>query len=147
MKRALDYFCAQTWIDEKRIGVAGMSYGGMYTLALSAVDTRIKATLCCGYFNDRTQIRFSDWAHFGQANVCLDAEQAMLILPRDLYIEVGEKDMTFPIQTAMKEIEKLKKYAKEKGVDKHLTVHIHGGGHEVDKDNGGCLFLWEALKE
>ena len=89
LRRAIDYFCAQSWIDETRIGVAGMSYGGMYTLALSAIDTRIKATLCCSYFNDRTQIRFSDWVHFGQASVCLDAEQAMLILPRDLYIEVG----------------------------------------------------------
>ena len=146
LKRALDYFCAQSWIDETRVGVAGMSYGGMYTLALSAIDTRIKATLCCGYFNDRTQIRFSDWAHFDQASICLDAEQAMLILPRDLYIEVGKKDTTFPVESALQEIEKLKKYAKQKGVDGHLTVRVHEGGHEVDKDNDGCFFMHEILK-
>ena len=145
LKRALDYFCEQSWIDSGRIGVAGMSYGGMYTLALSSIDTRVRATLCCGYFNDRTNIRFSDWAHFGQGCVCLDAEQAMLILPRDLYIEVGEKDATFPIEFAVKEIEKLQRYAEKKGQSKHLTVHIHEGGHEVDKGNGGCAFMHKKL--
>ena len=70
----------------------------------------------------------------------------MLILPRDLYIEVGKKDTTFPVESALQEIEKLKKYAKQKGVDGHLTVRVHEGGHEVDKDNDGCFFMHEILK-
>lgn len=43
LRGLIDYFVENEPINEDKIGVCGMSYGGMFALHLAAVDTRIKA--------------------------------------------------------------------------------------------------------
>ena len=50
LMRLVDYLVADPRIDPQRIGVAGLSGGGMQALDLAAVDLRIKAAVDSGYF-------------------------------------------------------------------------------------------------
>ena len=143
LRRVIDYFSSLPEIDRERIACAGLSYGGMYALALGAADTRIKATLSSCYFNDRTKYLY-DWTYFNQAKIGLDAEQALLIADRKLYIELGEADLTFAIDSAKEELHRLERYAKEKTLD-FLQVKIHEKGHEFDLSDDGIQFLWNEL--
>jgi len=73
------------------IGVLGVGEGGLIALYSAAIDTRIDATLVCGYFSERENlwrepIYRNVWrilAEFG------DAEIASLIAPRSLTIEAS----------------------------------------------------------
>ncbi|MDP7277233.1 MAG: hypothetical protein QF363_17265 [Planctomycetaceae bacterium] len=70
-------------------GVVGLGEGGLLALFASAVDTRIDATMVCGYFDQREDVWeepiyrnvWSQLTEFG------DAELAGLIAPRPLVIE------------------------------------------------------------
>ena len=143
LRRVMDYFSALPEIDETRIGCAGLSYGGMYALALATADTRIKATLSSCYFNDRTKYLY-DWTYFNQAKIGLDAEQTLLIADRKLYIELGKADTTFAIQSAQEELRRLQEYCNEKSLD-FLQVKAHEQGHEFDISDDGIQFLWKEL--
>ena len=82
----------------------GLSYGGFYTLYLTALDKRIKAALCSCYYNDRTYYSNSDWSWFGSANMFEDAEVASLIFPRKLWIQVADNDELFHVSSAKKSL-------------------------------------------
>lgn len=144
LRCAADYLGDLDYIDADRMGVAGLSYGGMYALALGAADTRMKVTLCSGYFNDRTKYLY-DWTYRAQASVALDAEQAMLIADRKLYVELGEADATFSVDSARKELERVKEYAAAGGDPSFLRVKIHPGVHAFDLSDEGVHFLWKHL--
>ena len=53
IQKALDLFSEKPYIDEERIGMIGLSYGGFYTLFTAACDKRIKSCISCSFVNDR----------------------------------------------------------------------------------------------
>ena len=53
IRRLLDYVLSLPEIDEKRIGMWGISLGGLYTMCIAALDKRIKAAIMCAFFMDR----------------------------------------------------------------------------------------------
>lgn len=44
-RRAMDYLATRTEIDNSRIGMMGLSMGGMITFALTSIDSRIKSAV------------------------------------------------------------------------------------------------------
>jgi dienelactone hydrolase len=143
--RSIDYFAARKDIDENRIGMVGLSYGGMYTLYTAAADPRIKAALSSCWFNDRLKYNAHDWTYFNQANTFFDAEIGSLVLPRKLYIEIGANDDLFISGHAENEIKRLKKYAENENCADSLKIKVFDGTHELDKSPDGINFLLENL--
>ena len=45
LMKCIDWLSGLSWVDAERIGMIGLSYGGFYTLYLTALDKRIKAAL------------------------------------------------------------------------------------------------------
>lgn len=131
LKKSLDYFCSQPYVDSERIGMVGLSYGGFYTLYMTALDTRIKAAISCSFFNDRSMYPWSDWVWNPGKAFFFDPEVAMLIYPRAICIAVGENDKLFDIKSADGEIERLKEmsYAAYKSVD-WFNIAKFNGEHE-----------------
>ena len=143
--RSIDYFSALEDINENRIGMAGLSYGGMYALYTAAADTRIKAALSSCWFNDRLKYISPDWSYFNLANNFPDAEVGYLVLPRKLYIEIAKSDELFDPDFAEDDIKRLQKYAEDENCADSLKIKIFDGVHEFDKTDDGINFFIENL--
>lgn len=143
IQKCIDYLLTMDCMDAKRIGMAGLSYGGFYTLFTAAVDPRIKAALSSCFFNNRYQYSSLDWVWFNAANAFLDAEIGALVYPRALYIEAGDEDPLFRPETAQQEFERLKRYYQ--GHEDYLQLHVFHGTHELCKSEEGMDFLFYHL--
>ena len=151
VKRAIDYFIGNEPIDENRIGMMGLSYGGFYALYISAAETRIKSTFSSCFLCDRfcsesepTGCRF-DWLWQNSANSFFDAEVAALIAPRALYVENGVRDQLFPVDIVKAEYERLKPFFSAADADKKLLLHIGENGHRVSDGDLGFDFFMKNL--
>ena len=144
--KSIDYFSGVDWIDENRVGMIGLSYGGLYTLHTAAADTRIKSALSSCWFNDRLKYSNNpDWTFSNQAVTFMDAEIASLVLPRKFYIEIGIDDVSFDYKAAQQDIERLQKYAEKDNCPDSLKISIFNGVHEVDTSDVGINFLLDNL--
>jgi hypothetical protein len=132
LMRVLDYFEAQNRFSD--FGMVGLSYGGFYTLFLSALDVRIKSAISCSFFNTRDQITWSDWTWFRSAEQFDDAEVACLVYPRKLCIEIGTKDELFDYQYGVKSFEKLTALCENVGTDWVKLIQFEGI-HEFCRDD------------
>lgn len=142
LRRIIDYFEIQSYVLRDKIGFAGLSYGGFYTLFTAACDKRIKCSLSCSFFNDRIKYNWSDWTWFDSGNTFCDAETALLIYPRKLFIGIGDKDKLFDADSGVKEFEKLTAYTKE---HEWVYFELFDGGHEFFKDDNIVDAFIQAL--
>lgn len=147
LRRALDYLAARPDIDGGRIAMAGLSYGGFYTLFAAAVDLRLRAAYTSCFFNNRFVYDWSDWTWFNSGNTFLDAEVAGLVCPRPLYIEVGSDDELFEAKYAVAEYDKVKRLYEGLGLADRLRFKMFQGKHEFDAADDGIDFLCRALAE
>lgn len=146
VSRSLDYFEQHRDIDEDRIGMIGLSYGGFYTLYAAALDLRIRVGVSSCYVNNRLIHDFEeDWVWFNAANQFMDAEVGALICPRPLYVEVGVNDQLLGVRHARPEAKRLAAFYQRLGVPEAYHYEEHVGGHEVDKADGGIDFLCRHL--
>ena len=93
-----DYICARPDCDADRIGCAGLSGGGLQTLFLTAIDTRVKCACTSGYFygsmeslleiNENCDCNYVPrlWQYFDMCDI------ASLIAPRPFIVESGLRD-------------------------------------------------------
>lgn len=144
-RRILDYFEKQPFVDEQKMGYAGLSWGGMYALNMAALDCRLKVTLSACFFNDRSEFNWSDWAHNNQANELFDAELAYMALPRYLCLECGKNDPLFLGKSALKEYEKLCSYLQGEKFKDRVFFNLFDGVHEFNPADDGLNWFTEKL--
>lgn len=145
IQRCLDYLEIQPQISSEGFGMIGLSYGGFFTLHLSALDQRIKAALSSCYFNNNSvRNDILDWTWMNSSNLFHDAEIGALVYPRKLWIQVADNDELFRVDLAEKEFERLKPFYAEKPDALHLEVFP--GVHELSRDDTGIEFVVNALK-
>ena len=133
---ALDYLCAQDFVDADRIGVMGLSFGGTMTTWMSICDPRIKAAdIIC--YSDR-------FADFGMRDVNFCGSQITgglyelcdvpdlqgLIAPRPLLVEIGSFDECFKVDSAMSCFREVEKIFDAAGVRDRLELDLFEGGHQ-----------------
>ena len=141
--KIIDYFETQPYV--KNFGMVGLSYGGFYTLVVSAIDTRIKSSLSCCFFNTRDENVREDWSWFNSSALFDDAEIALLSYPRKLYISVGDKDELFKVKNGKNSFERLLKYCDNKTDWVKFTVF--DGWHEFIKDDNDIESLVKDLNK
>jgi dienelactone hydrolase len=138
LMRLVDHLSDDPRIDSARIGCAGLSGGGLQTLALSAVDTRIKAAIVSGYFygvreslltlnsNCLCNMVPNLWEDFDMGDM------GALIAPRGLFIETGNED---PLNGASKlanvrsQVAISRKVYKAMNASPQLQHHVFEGEH------------------
>ena len=130
--RILDYFEVQSYVSV--FGMVGLSYGGFYTLFTAAIDTRIKSSISCSWFNQRDAYPWIDWTWFGAAEKFDDAEIACLVYPRKLCIEIGDQDELFDCKFGVESFEKLKNICRNVGSN-WVDFIVFNGVHEFFKDD------------
>ncbi len=142
---ALDFVSELPFVDEENIGMAGLSYGGYYTLHTMASDTRIKAGFSNACFNCRNVYSWHDWSYFNSANTFHDAEVAALCAPRKLYVAVGKEDQVFDYKSAIPEAERAKKYFDALNCGENFKFCVWDGGHTVPSTDEGFDFMFSAF--
>lgn len=131
IRKSIDYLSTLDCVDETRIGMVGLSYGGFYTLFTTAVDTRIKTAVACSQYNNRYKYSRTDWTWLNSANKFLDNEVISLVYPRYLCVLVGDRDEVFVSKPAELEYEKLK----DMFDDNWMDFYVFEGKHEFIKDD------------
>ncbi|MDI4647914.1 dienelactone hydrolase family protein [Cohnella hashimotonis] len=143
-KSAIDYAQSRAEVDPSRIGIMGISGGGLVAGFAAALDPRICCAVVSGYaslFEESILDR----------NHCLDnyipgllPEAEMpdllgLIAPRGLFLESGDTDRVFPREPALKAYEQLKRLYGEAGATEAVQADFFEGGHEI---HGEPAYAW-----
>lgn len=143
--KSLDYVCTLDEIDENKIGMIGLSYGGYFTLHTMAADLRIKVGFAGASFNDRDVYGWGNWTYKNSAYMFQDAEVAALCAPRKLYALVGKEDEVFDYHSAVPEAERAKVYFEALGKPENFLFRVWDGGHTVGDDDEGYDFMFSEL--
>jgi dienelactone hydrolase len=134
-QRALDLLCLQDYVDTRRIGTMGLSFGGVMATWMSLADERIRATDIICYSD-----RFND---FGMRDVNFCGSQIThglydlvdvpdlhgLIAPRPLLVEIGTFDECFKLESAMSCFKEVEKIYEAAGVREKLDLDLFEGPH------------------
>jgi hypothetical protein len=123
----------------------GLSYGGFYTLFLTAADPRIKVAASSCFFNDRLEYAWLDWTWFDSANKILDGEICQLICPRPLYVEVALSDQIFNPEGARRTAVQVREAYTRLGVEERFVFSTFEGEHELSKDEAIIDFICQYL--
>lgn len=145
IERAIDWLTTLDFVDENRIAMAGLSYGGFYTLMTSAAETRIKAAYVSGYYNDRYVYNWHDMSFTGQAPKFMDNEIASLICPRPLFIESGAQDPLFSADRAEALSAGVAARYRALGLSDRFCFHRFEGVHEFACDDEGIDFIMRHI--
>lgn len=148
LKQCIGFFCDEPYVADNKIGMAGLSYGGFYTLYTAALDKRIKAAISCSFFGDRDKYPWSDWAWKPENGFFLDPEVSLLAFPRSLCIAVGSKDELFDVKYAEAELERLRLMSEKAfGNTDWLKICVFDGTHEFIKDSEPLEWLISRLEK
>jgi dienelactone hydrolase len=146
LRGALDYFMQEGMAKQDKIGVAGLSYGGMYALHFAALDTRVKSCYSCSFVASAFENSRADWSYFNAQNsVSLD-ETVALVSPRALVVAMGDKDELFSYKSTMEICEKASAFFREFNKQANLKLCIFEGTHEADNSEEEIEFLFANLK-
>jgi dienelactone hydrolase len=135
--RMIDFLQTRPEVDGEKIGMVGISGGGLVTQFTAALDERIKAACISGYCN-----RYADCIL--SVHHCIDNyvpalglvadndDIACMIAPRPVLIEGGTEDPIFPIAATRAAIKKVKRCYKVAGASGHVETNLFEGPHEFD---------------
>ena len=135
-ERMLDYLASRDDVDPERIGVMGISGGGLASSFFTAYEKRIKACVVSGYL-----CTFKN--SIMGIHHCIDnfipgllkngemADLFGLIVPRPMLIEAGTDDNIFPIDAVKSSYKRLEDlYGRLNAKDK-IDIDIFKGEHQI----------------
>ncbi len=144
--RTLDYMRTRSEADGRRIGIMGISGGGLVAGFAAALDPRISCAVVSGYANT-----FAD--SILSRNHCLDnyipgmlldaemPDLLGLIAPRGLFLESGAQDPLFGPDGAQTAYARLRRIFAAAGRPDGIEADFFEGGHEI---HGGPATAWLA---
>jgi dienelactone hydrolase len=159
VQHLLDVVLADPRIDRERVGMWGVSLGGMATMFWMPLEPRIKAGIVSAWFNQRRNkmvipderyvsflVTTEDHAFFtGWLTEFTDSDVASLICPRPLQIQHGKQDRIAYWPQVVEEFNISKTHYDKLKAGDRIEAVIHEGGHEAIVDKG-IEFLNKWLK-
>lgn len=149
--RLVDYLATLAEADVNRLGVMGISGGGMATFFHTALDSRLKACVISGYFSsfrDSILAMQHCTCNFvpGLLTIGEMADIVGLIMPRPMLVEAGTRDPIFPIETVRGSVKRTREICKILGGNAARTVELDEfeGRHQIS-GRRAYDFLWEQL--
>ncbi len=133
------------FVDAKRIGFYGLSYGGETAVRVPTVLERYSLSICSGDFNDwtrkvaATDERFSfmytiEWEmpYFDMGNTFDYAELTYLMVPRPFMVERGHQDRVARDQWVAHEYAKVRWLYAQFGLADQTAIEYFNGGHTIN---------------
>ncbi|MBM4030251.1 MAG: hypothetical protein FJ291_00520 [Planctomycetes bacterium] len=150
LMRCVDILAERPEVDRERIGVAGLSMGGEWTMWVGACDERLKAAVVSGWMCTTEGVfsvpNCACWCLPGFVELMDVCEVHLLIAPRPLLFESAEKDGCFPIRHTKEGFGRIRAGYKVFAAEDAVAQDTWPAGHEwhgavaypfVDKALGG----------
>jgi dienelactone hydrolase len=148
-KRLIDYLQSRQEMDTSRLGVMGISGGGMLTFFTTALDERVKACVVSGYFCTfrdsilrmrHCQCNFvHGLSRFGEMSDIVG-----LVAPRPMLVEAGSLDPIFPIEAVKESVRKARNVWRVFGAEEQVETDYFEGKHQISGKRA-YDFLMEKL--
>lgn len=134
--RVLDYLELVPQADVRKVGVMGISGGGMHAFFSACLDPRIHVAVVSGYFCNWRQGILSIshcTCNFVPGLLKLGelADMAALIAPRPLLVENGTQDSIFPVGAVQQTVRQARKAWRTFGADKTVEEDYFEDGHRI----------------
>lgn len=143
-ERLLDWLTSLDYVDAKRIGFYGLSYGGKTALRVPPLLQRYALSICSGNFNEwihkvssvdapYTYPFTQEWEipEFDLASVANHAEMAKLMAPRPFMVERGHRDGVGVDEWVAYEYAKVKRYYDEMKIGDRTELEYFDGPHKI----------------
>jgi dienelactone hydrolase len=148
-QKALDILCARKDVDADRVGCGGLSGGGMRTVFLGGMDTRIKCAVCVGFMTTWKDFALNkSFTHTWMTYVPLLPTE--LDLPEILGLRVplptlvlnDEQDNLFTLSEMKNADNILSEVYKKAEATKHYKCSYYPGPHKFDAKMQKEAFGW-----
>jgi len=150
MQRLLDEAVQEPRVDRERVGMWGLSLGGLATMFWMPLEPRIKAGVCSGWFNHRRNKmvipdeRYScfletkeEHAFFaGWLIESTDSDVVALICPRPFQIQTGKADRIAHWPMVVEEFNAAREHYEKLGIADRIEMDLRDGGHETHVESG-----------
>ena len=143
--RLLDWLGELPFVDAKRIGFYGLSYGGAAAMRVPAVLDRYALSICSGNFNDWIRKNVSldssttylirgeyEMVEFDLGDTFNHAEMAALIAPRPFMVERGRHDSVGVDEWVAGEYAKVRRFYDQLGIPDRTAIEFFDGGHAIN---------------
>lgn len=159
LQHLLDVVLADPRVDSERVGMWGLSLGGMATMFWMPLEPRIKAGVVSAWFNQRRNkmvipddryvsfiVTEEEHAFFtGWLTEFTDHDVVSLICPRPLLIQHGKEDRIAHWPQVIEEFEIAKTHYEKLNMADRMQIVVHEGGHEAIIESG-LNFMNQWLK-
>jgi dienelactone hydrolase len=148
--RLVDILQSRPEVDRERLGVAGLSMGGEWTMWSAACDPRLKAAVVSGWMCTTEGVfavpNCPCWELPGFVDLMDVCEVHLLIAPRPLLFESAEHDNCFPIKYTRQGFTRVRAGYRVFGAEDNVRQDVWPAGHEwhgdmaypfIDKALGG----------
>jgi dienelactone hydrolase len=157
VQNLLDIVLTDNRIDPQKVGMWGVSLGGMATMFWMPLEPRIKAGVVSAWFNQRRNkmavpddrytsflVTTEDHAFFtGWLTEFTDHDVISLICPRPLLIQHGKQDRIAYWPQVIEEFEIAKTHYEKLNIPERIQMDMHEGGHEAIIESGmGFMKKW-----
>lgn len=160
VQHLLDIVLADPRVDAGRVGMWGVSLGGMATMFWMPLEPRIKAGVVSAWFNERRNKmvipddRYSCFLPSTEEYVFVsgwltefsDDDVVSMICPRPLQIQHGKQDNIAYWPQVVEEFDRAKVHYQKLGLQDRIDLVMHEGRHEAIVDEG-VAFLTRWLKQ
>ncbi len=143
---SLDWLCGLEFVDAERTGMAGLSYGGFYTLFFTALDTRVVSSVSSSLFGPLQHWRKPDCCWKDGGRTFQDAEIAALCWPRRIWLGMGKSDTLFDYHWSEAQYERLLALGKGLPIGDKIRYCSFEGGHEFVKEDEPISEMMADLK-
>ncbi|MBI3850280.1 MAG: dienelactone hydrolase family protein [Verrucomicrobia bacterium] len=143
--RILDWLSEQPFVDPKRIGFYGLSYGGKTAMRVPSLLDRYCLSICSADFNEWIvknvtvdspySYMFSgeyEMVEFNLGHTFNYAEMAALIAPRPFMVERGHGDGVAPDEWVAYEYAKVRRFYDQLGIGDRTALEVFNGPHTIN---------------
>jgi hypothetical protein len=143
-EQTLKWLAGQSFVDSKRIGFYGLSYGGKTAVRVPPLVDGYALSICSADFNDwvwkttNVKSHYSyllqneyDMYEFNFANIVNYAELANLMAPRPFMVERGHYDQIAPDAQVAFEYAKVKWFYAYMGIPERTEIEFFDGPHGI----------------
>jgi dienelactone hydrolase len=148
-QRALDYLCSRPDVDASRVGVCGLSGGGLRTVYLTGRDARIRCSCCVGMMTTwRDYLLNKSANHTWMVYIPglprdLDYPEIFgLNAPHPLMVLNNHEDGLFTVPEMQRADSILAAVYQKAGYADRYKMSFHPGPHKFDRNMQAEAFAW-----